>query len=561
MTRLPGVDAEIFDVIVVGGGMAGAGVARDLALRGLSCLLLEKNDFASGTTSRSSKLIHGGLRYLELFDFRLVRESLRERETLARLAPHLVRPLPFLVPVYRRGTRSLVKIRIGLRLYDLLTPGKRTERYRTMPSAEALALEPAIRPEDLAGAGYYFDDLLLSPERLCLENVLSARRAGARVANYAQVEELRPRPGGGWQVRVRDLVGGDVLSLAGRIVVNAAGPWVDRVRELAGIWEKGARLLRTTKGSHVVLPRLTERAIYLSTQDDRMVFVIPWREFSLVGTTDTDFADNPDRVWATREEVQYLLAETRQVLTDPRITETNVVYTYAGIRPLTFEGGSRGKRASAVSRQHRVIAEGPDEGFLSITGTKLTCFRSLAQQVGDEVARRLEKGGPSRTARLALDGSDEERGALEARVMLDVTEAIRASGLEPAQVASLVATYGRRAGAVLDLARRLPGGSERLCKSAPEIVAQLHWAVETELTVSLQDFLLRRTSIGTGACLGLDCAADVAQRMGALAGWSPRRLDAEVEAYHATVRQGLRFRSDAPTPHPQPLATRRGEGG
>jgi glycerol-3-phosphate dehydrogenase len=539
MTRLTALEREIFDAIIVGGGMAGAGVARELALRGLSCVLIEKGDFASGTTSRSSKLIHGGLRYLELRDFALVRESLRERETLARLAPHLVRPLPFLVPVYQGGTRNLIKVRIGLRLYDLLTPGKRTERYRTLGRAEALAMEPTLRPQDLLGAGYYFDDLLLSPERLCLENVLAARRAGAHALNYAQAEEFRPRPGGGWAVRVRDLVGSDVLTVTGRMLVNATGPWVDRVRELAGIWEKGTRLVRTTKGAHLVLPRLTDRAVYLSTHDDRMVFVIPWRDFSLVGTTDTDFDDSPDRVWATPDDVAYLLAETRRVLPDPRVTEANIVYTYAGIRPLTYEVG---KRASAVSRQHRVIAEGPDEGFLSITGTKLTCFRSLAQRVGDEVARRLGKGGASRTARLALDGSDEEAGALEVRAWLDVTEAVRASGLEPGQVEALTATYGRRASAVLDLARRLPGGTERLCKSAPDIVAQLHWAVETELTVSLQDFLLRRTGIGTGPCLGLDCAAGVAQRMGALLGWSPRRIEAELNAYHAVVRQGLRFR-------------------
>lgn len=539
MSRFAGLDAEPVDALIVGGGMAGAGVARELALRGLSCILVEKGDFASGTTSRSSKLIHGGLRYLELFDFALVRESLRERETLARLAPHIVRPLPFLVPVHRSGTRSLIKVRIGLRLYDLLTPGKRTERYRTLSRAEALALEPTLRPEDLVGAGYYFDDLLLSPERLCLENVLAARRAGAQTLNYAQAEEFRPRPGGGWSVRVRDLVGGDVATLTGRVLVNATGPWVDRVRELAGIWDKGGRILRTTKGAHLVLPRLTERAVYLSTQDERMVFVIPWREFSLVGTTDTDFDDNPDRVWATPDDVAYLLGETRRVLTDPRVSEANIVYTYAGVRPLTFE---LGKRASAVSRQHRVCVEGPDDRFLSITGTKLTCFRSLAQRVGDEVARRLGKGGPSRTARLALDGSDEEARALEARVMLDVTEAVRASGLEPGQVATLVATYGRRAGAVLDLARRLPGGTERLCKSAPEIVAQLHWAVERELAVSLQDLLLRRTGIGTGPCLGLDCAPAIAPRIGAILGWSARRIDAELDAYLGVIRQALRFR-------------------
>jgi glycerol-3-phosphate dehydrogenase len=539
--RLAGLDGQLFDAVIVGGGMAGAGIARDLAWRGLSCVLVEKGDFASGTTSRSSKLIHGGLRYLELFDFALVRESLRERETLARLAPQLVQPLPFLAPVYRGGTRSLVKVRLGLRLYDLLTPGKRTERYRTVGPREALALEPTLQPADLLGAGYYFDDLLLSPERLCLENVLSARRAGVEAVNYAQAEEFEPRDEGGFTVRVRDLVTGEVVSLAGHLVVNAAGPWVDRVRTAAGIGDRGPRILRTTKGIHLVLPRLTEHAVYLSTQDDRMVFVIPWREFSLVGTTDTDFDESPDRVWATKAEVGYLLDETRRVLADTRATEANVVYTYAGVRPLT--AGGDGARASAVSRQHRVVVEGPRGRFLSVTGTKLTCFRSLAQEVGRVVARRLRRGGPSPTARLALDGSDEEAGALEVRAMLDVTEAVRATGLGPEQIGMLLATYGRRARAVLDLARRLPDGTERLCKSAPEIVAQLHWAVETELAVSLQDVLLRRTGIGTGACLGLDCAGAIAQRMSALCGWSPRRIDAELEAYQGVIRQALRFRT------------------
>ena len=548
MSRLGELDGRTVDALVVGGGMAGAGVARDLALRNLSCVLVEKGDFASGTTGRSSKLIHGGLRYLELFDFRLVRESLRERETLAQLAPQLIRPLPFLLPIYRGGTRSLVKVRLGLRLYDWLTPGRRAERYRIMPAREALALEPGIRPDDLVGAGYYVDDLLLAPERLCLENVLSARRAGAHAINYAVAEEFQPAPDGGFRVRVRDLVDGVVIRLQGRVVVNAAGPWVDRVRALARVQDRGQRILRTTKGIHLLLPKLTEHALYLSTGDDRMVFVIPWRELSLVGTTDTDFADSPDRVWATAKEVRYLIGETRRVLADPRVDETNIVYTYAGVRPLTFEGGrrgggARGERASAASRQHRVVPEGPGGRFVSVTGTKLTCFRSLAEAVGNTVVRALGRGGPSRTADVALDGSDEEAGALEVRAMLDVTEAVRATGLEPGQVEALVATYGHRARTVLDRARRLPGGLDRICKSAPDIVAQIDWSVETELAVSIQDVLLRRTGVGTGPCLGLDCAPGVAQRMGALLGWSPRRLDAELDAYQAVIRESLRFRT------------------
>src|SRR5262245_24378585 len=190
MKRLASLDGASLDAVVIGGGMAGAGVARDLALRGAAVALFDKGDFASGTSSKSSKLVHGGLRYLELFDWRLVRESLREKKTLERLAPHLVRPLPFLVPVYRGSPRGLIRVRLGMALYDLLTPGKVTDRYRVMRPVEALSLEPSIEPKDLRGAGYYFDDLLLVPERLCLENVLSAIRHGARAHNYCEVEAI-----------------------------------------------------------------------------------------------------------------------------------------------------------------------------------------------------------------------------------------------------------------------------------------------------------------------------------------------------------------------------------
>src|SRR6266404_5025926 len=298
----PLVDAD-FDVVIIGGGIAGAGVARDLAMRGLSVALLDRGDFGAATTSRSSKLVHGGLRYLEMFDFALVRESLTERERLRRLAPHLVRPLPFLVPIYRDSTRGLVKVRIGLRLYDWLTPGRDRERYRVLPPIDALSLEPRLRPDDLRGAGYYFDDLLLSPERLCLENVLSAGRHGARAFNYCQVAELtRDRRGAITGVRARDLLTGRVATLGARIVVNATGPWVDELRAAAGVSERGPQILRRTKGIHCLLPRLTDHAIYHSTDDDRMIFVIPWREFSLIGATDTDFNGDLDRLHATGDE-------------------------------------------------------------------------------------------------------------------------------------------------------------------------------------------------------------------------------------------------------------------
>jgi glycerol-3-phosphate dehydrogenase len=540
VTRLNGIDSASFDAVVIGGGMAGAGVARDLALRGASVALFEKGDFASGTSSKSSKLIHGGLRYLELFDFKLVRESLREKKTLERLAPHLVRPLPFLVPVYRGSKRGLIIVRIGMWLYDLLTPGRERERFRVLRPLDALTLEPSIQADDLRGAGYYFDDLLLFPERLCLENALSAARHGARVHNYCEVEAVTRGAGGIDGVRVRDLLTGRVHTVRASVVVNCAGPWVDRLRELAGVSDAGRRVLRTTKGIHCMLPRMTERAVYLSTADDRMIFVIPWREFSMVGTTDTDFDGDLDRLSATREEVEYLLDAVRPALPDPRVAFNQVIYTYAGVRPLAFEEGAP---ASKVSRDHKVVVEGPEGRFLSITGTKLTCFRSLAEQVGDHVMRALGRGERSRTALLTLDGLDEEAGKIEARAWMDVSADMAATGLSRETMQMLVEIYGRAYPRVLDLARKLPDGTARLCPSNPDIVAQLHHALAEEMTVSLQDFLLRRTVIGQSACLGLDCYEAIGRRMSALAGWSSRRLDAELEAYHASVERSLRFRS------------------
>jgi glycerol-3-phosphate dehydrogenase len=532
----PLLDAE-FDVVIIGGGMAGAGVARDLAMRGLGVALLDRGDFGAGTTSRSSKLVHGGLRYLELFDFALVRESLRERERLRRLAPHLVRPLPFLVPIYRDSTRGLMKVRIGLTLYDWLTPGRDRERYRVLPPIDALSLEPGLRPDELRGAGYYFDDLLLSPERLCLENVLSACRHGARAYNYCQVEEIRRDAGGTIAgVIARDLLTGETARLGARVIVNASGPWVDIVRAAAGVSERGAHLLRRTKGIHCLLPRLTERAIYQSTSDDRMIFVIPWREFSLVGTTDTDFDGDLDRVHATREEVDYLLAEAYRALPDARLTRAHVRYTYAGVRPLSYEEGTS---ATKVSRAHRIVEE---EGgrFLSITGTKLTCFRSLAEQLGDRVSRALGRPRRGLTAERTLDGLDEEVGQVEARAWLDLSEEPATTGLDQQTLQTLVTTYGRVYPRIVELAGKVPGGTERLCPHNADIVAELHHAVHDELTVSLQDFLLRRTGIGTSACQGDDCAEAVARRMGALLGWSSRRLDAELEAYQAEVARSRR---------------------
>jgi glycerol-3-phosphate dehydrogenase len=286
------------------------------------------------------------------------------------------------------------------------------------------------------------------------------------------------------------------------------------------------------------LPRLTERAIYQSTSDDRMIFVIPWRDFSLVGATDTDFDGDLDRLAATREEVAYLLGEVRKVVPDDRVTPEQVAYTYAGVRPLSWE---EDKRASDVSRAHRVVPEA--EGtLLSITGTKLTCYRSLAAELGDRVLRTLGRQTAGRTNRLMLDGADSEVAHLEARTWLDLGPEAAASGLRRDTLQTLVETYGRGYQRVLELAGKVPGGTELLCPQNHEIVAQLYTAVQEEQAVSLQDLLLRRTGIGTSRCQGLDCAEAIGRRMAQLSGWTPRRLEAELDAYHACIARSRRFR-------------------
>ena len=540
---LADINGRTFDLVVIGGGMAGAGIARDAALRGYRTLLLERKDFAFGTTSRSSKLIHGGLRYLEMFDIGLVRESLRERERLARLAPHLVRPLPFLVPVYRGAKRGMFMIRIGMKFYDLLTPGKRTEHYRTISRQQTLRLEQYLNPEGLKGSGFYFDDLLLLPERLCLENALSAQRWGAMVYNYTEVTAIKSREpraeSRGWEVEARGVFDGSLARVTARVVVNATGPWADQVRRLAGV-DGGRRCVRTTKGIHLLLPHITDHAVYIAAKrDDRMFFVIPWQQFTLVGTTDTDFSGDLDRLAATREDVQYLMHETQRVFPTARMREEDIYYTYAGVRPLSFE---EGKFASAVSRAHKVVPEGDGGSFLSITGTKLTCFRSLAEEAVDQVGRLLGRPAPCRTHRLALDGSDGEE-TIEVRLWADVPDLARRSGLEPAQIQNLLNTYGRRYPAILAMASRAPELRERLCKQNPDIRAQLMHAVEHERTGTLADFLLRRTGIGTSPCMGKDCCETIAVQMGELHGWDRARIDREIRDYLDEIALGQQFRA------------------
>ncbi len=354
-------------------------MARDAALRGLSALLLERGDLASGTSSRSSKLVHGGIRYLETGQFGLIREALRERALLLALAPEFVRPIPFLIPHYRGEGRSRLAVGAGLALYAALAAGGPLAEHRSVDAAEARSLEPSLRPEGLQGASLYWD-AQMDDALLCVAVAVGADRAGASVKTYTEVVELARAAGSSWRARFRDTDTGEEGTAEARCVVNAAGPWAEEIRALARASRPAG--LRRTRGTHVVVPGLTrERALLLSARRDaRVFFVLPWGGYSLIGTTDVDDGTPPGRIAASEEDIRYLLEETRRAVPGLKSHE-RPLRAFAGLRSLV-----RGSavRPWANSREHRVVEEGT---MLTLIGGKYTTHRSLAERVVDRVAR------------------------------------------------------------------------------------------------------------------------------------------------------------------------------
>jgi glycerol-3-phosphate dehydrogenase len=501
VTRLAAVQGRSFDVAIIGGGIVGCGVARDAARRGLEVVLFEKHDFGSGTTSASTRIVHGGLRYLETADFGLVRLDLRERETLLRIAPHLVRPLEFAIPFQDVGTWQRFKLGIGLTLYDLLAFGSTLPRHRTT-----------------SGEATYFDARVDSPERLCLENVLDAAAHGANAFNYVEVTGAVRRGTDVTGVRARDRLTGAEVRVGARIVVNAGGPWFEQVAEAV---DHTPGRIRMTKGVHLVCPPMTERALVLfSRVDGRLMFAIPRAGLTWLGTTDTDYSGDPAEAAATADDARYVVESLRGFF--PRLTLDEVLYTTAGVRALVMQPGS----ASSVSRMHRVV-DGEltgAPGLVSIMGGKITGYRAIAEDAVDTICRRLGVDRRATTAEEPLPGA---RGAAS-----------------PA-AAHLYDLYGGRAAEVEQLAASRPDLARPLSPKYPDVGAQVALAVRQEFCVTVEDFLRRRTLLGASADQGWDAAPAVAAIMGDELGWTGERRTQEVEAYARDIERTQAFRRDA----------------
>ncbi len=530
MGRLSWTGREDFDVLIVGGGIVGAGIARDAALRGLRVALFEAEDFGGGTTAGSTRLVHGGLRYLEMLDFGLVRMDLREREALLRNAPHLVKPLQFLVPLYSRSLFYRLKLNLGMWLYDLLSFDKSLPGHRFLNREEILKAEPHLETRGLQGAATYYDAQVALPERLCLENVIEASEAGAMCFNYAEVTDALTTEGRVRGARVRDGLSGQEVEVSGRTVVNAAGPWFDRVA--ASLTPAAEPRVRTTKGIHLACPEITNRALVLFSPDDRrLIFAIPWLGHTWIGTTDTDFTDDPRRANATAEDADYLMRSVREFL--PSLRPEDVRFSNAGVRALVLDEGS----ASSVSRQHLVVDETRSgrPGLISVIGGKLTGYRAIAEEATDAVCRSLEIAARCQTATRVLPGARPTADPLEPTAT--VTRAT---------VDHLVSLYGSRAAEVLRLAASDPSQSQPLAPATPDIAAQVTFSVRAEQCLRVGDFLLRRSRLAFGPDQGRQALPRVAALMAAELGWTESERDAESAAYLARIADTQAFRGTGP---------------
>ena len=473
----------VFDVLIIGGGITGAGTARDAAMRGLSVALVEKGDFGSGTSSRSSRLIHGGVRYLEHGQVHMVRESSRERAILLEIAPHLVKRLRFTWPVYKGARIPRWKLSLGLSVYDRLAGYSRLWHHDKLDVREVLENEPALNPKGLVGGASYFD-AATDDSRLTLANILSAREYGAEAANYVRAVKVNPgKPNG---VRVRDELTSVEFDIRARIVVDATGPWAT-----GGATKK-------SRGTHIALSRdlvnNREALTVLSPVDERVMFILPSEKFTIIGTTDTWTDESPDDVRATSGEIDYLLRSAREYFPEHYLSADHVTSAWAGLRPLVATS-TRGT-PTAISREHRIIRD--KSGTVRVSGGKMTTYRSMAAEIGDEIQRGLgKKKSGSPTASEPLHGAS-------------------------------------RAEQLKDLVASEPSLGKPITEDHSATNAELHYAVSNELAVTIGDILIRRTRLAFETSDHGRKAADmVADEMEKLFSWSRKEKSDQLRRYLA----------------------------
>lgn len=512
-----------YDLVVIGAGVNGAGIARDAALRGLKVAILEQYDLCSGTSAWSSRLIHGGLRYLEYGELPLVYESLHERRILRRIAPHLVKPLRINIPLYANARRGPLLVRLGMLAYDLLSMGKAMPGHDMLSRDEMIAEVPGLNTDSLRGGARYFDAQVTFAERLVLENLLAARSAGARVMTWHRVTKMTVEAGRVQSILWTNLLSGEQGRLTARVVVNAAGPWVDHVLDTAA--EHAPDLIGGTKGSHIIVGRFSgapAEAFYVeAAADGRQFFIIPWNEQFLIGTTDIRYEESLEELRASKEEIDYLLKETNRIFPEARLSVADIHYAYAGVRPLPLQ--KKGPE-SAITRKH-IIKRNKSiaDNLLSIIGGKLTTYRNLAEQTVDRAGRLMHRRLPKcRTRDTPLPGGS---GLDDARFAIESIDFVSARGKE-----RLMDIYGGRARALLALAAECPDVPRTLDTDSTVLAAEVRFAIREELAQSLTDIVYRRTMIGFSADQGRPLYGKIAEIAADEFSWDASQQAAQLES-------------------------------
>jgi glycerol-3-phosphate dehydrogenase len=517
---------QTFDLLIIGGGATGCFAARDAALRGLRVALVEARDFASATSGHSSKLAHGGLRYLRNLEIGLVRESLRERLALMRIAPHLVRPLPFLLPLYGTGLLGRAKLAAGLTLYDALShdrnrledTSQHLPGHRWISAAAAREREPVLEAKGLEGAFEYHDGQMYAPERIALENLIDADAHGAVVTNYVAAEKLLLRDGKVEGAFVRDSVTGDGFDIRAKAVLVAAGPWADIFLEQATGRDAAHKLVRS-KGIHLLLPRISNAALAIETGGGHL-FALPWRGHTLLATTDTPFSGDPASVAVTEADITGFLATFRKHLPNAPLDRGQVEFFYAGLRPLVSDGKADSYNTSRRAQLVDHAAEGMD-GLFSALGGKWTTSRALAQTVTDAVVAKLgSAAAPCVTATTPLPGGRIDRFDGLVRGFQKTYPGIAA-------LTHLAHMHGARLPLLLrgaKLTDLMPLGPSH------DVPAQISFAVREEMALTLEDVVMRRTSLGQFGRPGPQVLAQVATLIGTALGWSEEKRQSEIAA-------------------------------
>ncbi|NJN49806.1 MAG: glycerol-3-phosphate dehydrogenase [Alkalinema sp. RL_2_19] len=535
---------QTYDLIVIGGGINGAGVVRDAALRGLKALLIDKGDFCGGATSWSTRLVHGGLRYLEYFEFNLVRESLHEREVLLQTAPHLVKPLMLTIPIYRDRSRPYWKVQAGMTLYDLLSYDKTLPNHRMLPANTFKQLFREVEPKNLAGAAQYYDSQVAYAERLALENILDAEANGASVLNHAEVVELQLKDGQIQQLTVIDHIADQQFTVncgPQSLVVNTAGPWVDQVLHCGRQGDRPVEIgnepkIGPTKGSHIIVESFpgmpTDSALYVEAESDgRPFFIVPWLGHVLIGTTDLRYDDSLNQIKASDNEIDYLIKETNLIIPTAQISRESIKFTYSGVRPLPY---AVGKKPSSITRSH-VLYDHSKEGasnLISLIGGKITTYRQVGDEVVGQFYDRRDKSAPKcPTADRSLPGAIRPTDSRIPATIAQYSDRISLESLD-----HLFNLYGARTISLLQLVDGSPELAERITPDQPGIWAQLVFAVNSEYAATIIDMLHRRTMLAMSTDYGFPILPKLTEVLQTHCNWSASRCEQAIEQYQQFMR-------------------------